>query len=40
MRARDLAGLEATVRRHNHNALAAYTSYLDNNLPVAGRTAS
>lgn len=44
MRARDLAGLEKTVRQHNHNALAAYTAYLDSSPPVAagdaaGRTA-
>jgi DNA-binding GntR family transcriptional regulator len=40
LRARDLAGLEKTVRQHNHNALAAYTSYLDSSAPVEGRTAS
>jgi DNA-binding GntR family transcriptional regulator len=40
MRARDLAALEATVRRHNQNALSAYTAYLDDSLPAAGRTAS
>jgi DNA-binding GntR family transcriptional regulator len=40
MRARDLPGLEKTVRQHNHNALAAYTSYLDSDQPAAGRTAS
>jgi DNA-binding GntR family transcriptional regulator len=39
LRARDLAGLEKTVRQHNYNALAAYTAYLDNNVTV-GRTAS
>ena len=40
LRSRDLAGLEKTVRQHNHNALAAYTAYLDTNVSDAGRTAS
>jgi DNA-binding GntR family transcriptional regulator len=29
IRARDRDGLERTVRAHNHNALAAYTAYLE-----------
>lgn len=40
LRSRDLAGLEKTVRQHNHNALAAYTAYLDTHVSEAGRTAS
>lgn len=39
LRAQDLDGLEKTVRQHNRNALAAYTSYLDSDVPV-DRTAS
>jgi DNA-binding GntR family transcriptional regulator len=37
MRSRDLAALEQTVRRHNEDALAAYTAYLDD--PAAARSA-
>lgn len=40
MRSRDLTGLETTIRRHNTNALAAYTAYLDTHVPARGRTAS
>jgi len=37
MRARDLPALENTVRGHNQAALAAYTEYLDSQVPaVAG----
>ncbi len=39
MRARDLAALEQTVRRHNENALAAYTAYLDDPAAARGRSA-
>jgi DNA-binding GntR family transcriptional regulator len=40
MRSRDLAALETTIRRHNSNALAAYTAYLDSNVPATGSTGS
>jgi DNA-binding GntR family transcriptional regulator len=40
MKASDLTALEATIRRHNHNALAAYTEYLDRHVPVEGQSAS
>src|SRR5262245_22520169 len=40
LRARDLKGLEESVRRHNQNALAAYTAYLDAKLAEKDRSAS
>ena len=40
LRARDLAGLEQSVRRHNQNALAAYTAYLDSSVVEKERSAS
>jgi DNA-binding GntR family transcriptional regulator len=39
LRSRDLDGLEKTVRQHNRNALAAYTSYLDSDVPAPGNAA-
>jgi DNA-binding GntR family transcriptional regulator len=35
IRARDLAGLENTIRQHNQAALAAYNDYLDSTLAAA-----
>ncbi|HJU41804.1 MAG TPA: hypothetical protein VJ691_03285, partial [Vicinamibacterales bacterium] len=35
LRARDVLALEETIRRHNQNALAAYTSYLDESFDSA-----
>jgi DNA-binding GntR family transcriptional regulator len=40
LRSRDLMALEDSIRRHNQNALAAYTAYLDDPAPVRGRSAS
>jgi DNA-binding GntR family transcriptional regulator len=40
IRERDLAGLEQTIRRHNQNALAAYTAYLADRAPAGSPTAS
>jgi DNA-binding GntR family transcriptional regulator len=40
LRQRDLPGLEQIVRRHNQNALAAYTAYLEDRAPAAGHGGS
>jgi DNA-binding GntR family transcriptional regulator len=40
IRARDRDGLERTVRAHNHNALAAYTAYLEEMPSAVGDAAS
>jgi DNA-binding GntR family transcriptional regulator len=40
IRARDIEGLERTVRAHNHNALAAYTAYLEEMPSAVGDAAS
>ena len=37
---RDLPRLEEAVRRHNQNALAAYTAYLEDRAPAAGLAGS
>jgi DNA-binding GntR family transcriptional regulator len=39
LRARKLKALEASIRSHNQNALAAYTAYLDRRAPQRARTA-
>jgi DNA-binding GntR family transcriptional regulator len=40
LRSRDLAGLETSIRRHNQNALAAYTAYFDERAPERARSVS
>jgi DNA-binding GntR family transcriptional regulator len=40
LRSRELLALEETIRRHNQNALAAYTAFLDERAPVRARSAS
>ena len=40
MKHRDLPRLEEAVRRHNQNALAAYTAYLEDRAPAAGHGGS
>jgi DNA-binding GntR family transcriptional regulator len=40
LRRRELVGLEESIRRHNQNALAAYTAYLDDRAPARTRSAS
>lgn len=40
LRQRDLPALEEIVRRHNQNALAAYTAYLEDRAPAAGHGGS
>jgi DNA-binding GntR family transcriptional regulator len=40
LRSRDLEALEETIRRHNQNALAAYTAYLDDRAAQRTRSVS
>jgi DNA-binding GntR family transcriptional regulator len=40
LRRRELIALEESIRRHNQNALLAYTAYLDERAPARAQTAS
>lgn len=40
LRRRELIALEESIRRHNQNALEAYTSYFDERAPARARSAS
>ena len=40
LRRRELIALEESIRRHNQNALLAYTAYLDERTPAHAQTAS
>ncbi len=40
LRRRELIALEESIRRHNQNALLAYTAYLDERTPARAQTAS